>query len=768
MKISNVNFSIKIKRYITLTFPFLFFFSLSLIVTYPLIFNLLTSYYGGQYGDPTSTIWYYWWLKYSFTHGISSYYTQFISYPFGSQIGAIPFQPLTIFLVKPITILFNEVLAYNFMILLGFTLSGAAMYFLVYDFTRNRASAIVSGIIFAFSPYNMAQAMAHQDLANLEWMVFYALFLFRLDSNRTCRNAVLCGIFFSLVVLMSYYYAMFMVVFTLSFILYKLINKKYIISASDFNFNNFVRLIRSDLSKIPAVFMVTVSAILLLAHVNMIAQFLFPSGANIAPAVGRAHFNTLYDFIVFSAKPWMYLIPSSQHPLFGWIAEDFFFKHPWNGFQENSLYLGYVPLALALYGITNIKGINERFLVFSAVIAFIFSLGPFLPYMDLAGVPIPYLLLGLVIYAFYKKMKKTAIFLIFLTIFAASLPFWLYNIMPSLHTLSRFELLPMPLPSFLIYEFTPVFRVMSRFGVVVMLSVSVLAGIGLKNILDSISDRKKRYLVVSLVLLLISIEFINVPPFHTTDVSNTPEVYTWIASQPGDFTIVEYPLDLGEGQFYQRIHEKKMVNDRDTSIVTDKIFLSIRYLTNLDVPGMLKFLGVKYVIVRTDAYLQRNETIPAIKNDSGLELIKTFKDAFVYEVTAEPAETQYITYGDNFYPAMRWNDGRVWRWMNNDGAIAIPNYYNKSAAVNIHFSTVSLGGSRNLQTYLNGKYIGEQIIPDASRKDIILYEITLNPGKNLLELRSEQEPVMIDSIVHNGDKSIVSIAFAKMSVEYIE
>jgi hypothetical protein len=300
-----------------------------------------------------------------------------------------------------------------------------------------------------------------------------------------------------------------------------------------------------------------------------------------------------------------------------------------------------------------------------------------------------------------------------------------------------------------------------------MLSVSALAGIGLKNILDRISDRKKRYLVVSLVLLLISIEFINVPPFHTTNVSNTPEVYTWIASQPGDFTIVEYPLDLGEGQFYQRIHEKKMVNDRDTSIVTDKIFLSIQYPTNPDVPGMLNFLGAKYVIVRTDAYLDRNETIPAIKNDSGLELIKTFKDVLVYKVTAEPAETQYITYSENFYPALRWNDGRVWRWMNNDGAVVISNYYNKSAAVNIHFSTVSLGESRTLQIYLNGKYIGEQNIPDASRKDVVLYNVTLDPGKNLLELHSKQEPVMIDSVVHNGDKSIVSIAFAKMSVEYI-
>ena len=50
-----------------------------------------------------------------------------------------------------------------------------------------------------------------------------------------------------------------------------------------------------------------------------------------------------------------------------------------------------------------------------------------------------------------------------------------------------------------------------------------------------------KVVVFACVFFLVLFEFINIPPFRNLDLSKTPPVYEWLASQPEDVVVAEYP-----------------------------------------------------------------------------------------------------------------------------------------------------------------------------------------------------------------------------------
>jgi hypothetical protein len=190
-------------------------------------------------------------------------------------------------------------------------------------------------------------------------------------------------------------------------------------------------------------------------------------------------------------------------------------------------------------------------------------------------------------------------------------------------------------------------RAYQRFGILVMLSVSVLAGIGLTNILKKIANRKSQIAITLLMIVLVLFEFWNWPPYRVTDVSRTPPVYEWLAEQPGDFTIAEYPLTRNisfkyfDYLFWQRIHQKPLVNGASPGTYADKIRKEIVDITNPKTPGILRWLGAKYVIFHSHEYLHEDMAtavigeIPDISRVPGLRFVREFGSVKVYKVVAK-------------------------------------------------------------------------------------------------------------------------------------
>jgi hypothetical protein len=309
-------------------------------------------------------------------------------------------------------------------------------------------------------------------------------------------------------------------------------------------------------------------------------------------------------------------LPSVAHPIFGKFTEQFVGTQFYGiSFTEHTLYLGWLPLFLALFAlkkwekngkaqiISEDDNFNIGFFVILTVIAWFFSQPP-----------------------------------------------W-WQIGP----------LKVYMPSFFMYRVLPMIRAYCRFGVVVMFAISVLAGFGLKFILERFKSNKTKISITTLACSLVLFEFWNWPPYKVIDVSKVPAVYYWIKNQPGDFVIAEYPLDtLGPNEmykFYQIKHEKKIINATIPGTYANKVAKTITKLSDPNTTGVLKWMGVRYALVHREDYLntgliQDKEELDKIPKNPYLKFIKTFpsqecpqKDIMcvqktgpidIYEVIASP------------------------------------------------------------------------------------------------------------------------------------
>lgn len=564
---------------------FFTFTILTLIWTYPLIFRMRNSFYGFSiYSDPIGTLWYAWWTKYALWNlHIFPTYCPISASPFGSFVPY--YSPVNYFASVPLTILFGEVFSYNFFILLSFILSGTGVYFLVYYLTKDKLAGLVSGIVYAFSPYHLVRAMVHWDLAQIQWIPLYVLFLFKFGEDRRLKNLLWCLLFFFLIFFAcSPYYLVFIPLLTAVYLLFR-----------GFSSRKNIRIVIEKLKPQKIIF-----GVITIFGVSVVSLLLYHGF--LSPVVPLFK-KTVEEQFQWSLKWWSFLLPTSDNLFFGKYVLQFLENHKLTGYMgERIAYLGYLPLLLAFFALWKKRDWKVLFFTFLALLAFLSTLGP------------------------YARV---------------------FN----------FEIL---LPSYFLHKFAPFVRSVGRFSIFLQLSLAVLAGIGLKYILERIRGRRKRILLVFGVILIISIEFINVPPFKTVDLREIPEVYEWLSEEKGDFIVLEFPMvnvygySIGTYQYYQRIHQKKLFND----IMGTGIKIPQRYsgfweilkmpssINEYELLSALRHFGVTYIIVHTnlDPLYVAPPPIPKIRT-KGLELANKFEDAEVYKITAQPMILSDLDFG---------------------------------------------------------------------------------------------------------------------------
>lgn len=598
---------IKIKLYYQEILIFLAFIFITLIATYPVIFKINNSIYGPLYGtDNLATLWHLWWPKYAWLHHLSAKFIPISASPFGVDFSKIPLSLGCAFFFRWSVILANEIFVFNFVLLLSFFISAVIMYYLVYRFTKNRVASAVSGIIFAFCPYHFNRAWEHFLLAQIQWLPLYALMLLNLWKKPVLKNALFAALAFALVIVFDFSYAYIMSVFTLGFLVFVFLYR-------------WRDKIKCQVQKSTwRVVKMTVMAMLLAMLIHFPTLYSIFKTILFVPKTEaiaiQGYVRPFHYLFTHSARPLSYLLPASAHPIFGNFTKSMFGSIFYGrGSIEQTLYLGWVPIILAFIAFrrwrrTRKLKIEDKddfiigFFIFSAIAGFLFSMPPYF---------------------------NLGIFKIYF-------------------------------PSFFMYKILPMFRAYARFGVLVMLCVSVLAGFGLKYILERIRTTKKRFAFTALVSCLILFEFTNIPPFHVTDISKPPLVYQWIKEQKGDFAIVEYPLgeSVGPGEsaipndylFYQRVHQKKMINGAQIGTYAYKVKQKISKIMAPQIPGILSWLGARYVIVHLDRYKTSEDLdamevlgeVPDLSKQKGLKFVKRFNSVEVYEVIAKPKKPEVV------------------------------------------------------------------------------------------------------------------------------
>ncbi len=347
---------------------------LTAVATYPMLFRMGSSFPGSIAGDTPGTIWLTWWFKNAYRLHVSPAFAKTISYPYGIHISAMQVSPMQKWLLPWLSMATNEVFAYNLVVFASFPLAGLGMYLLVKHITGNKGAAFASGLIFAFSPYQILESSLHLTLANIQWMPFYVLFLIKAYKDRDIKDSALAGLFFSLNALMDFHYGLFMAFFTAMFLAYKvaeaLIERK-------------VKDLGLDIRTLKAAVVFIIICLVILGPSMYQSMNRFQTGA--VPS------RPIEEIDLYSMKLWDLVIPPSTTPIVGPVIKKIAMQVYGQDRPYQPNYLGWLPLLLAATGVVLARKESiTRFMAIFAVASFILALGVFLK-VDGVAIPLPWL-----------------------------------------------------------------------------------------------------------------------------------------------------------------------------------------------------------------------------------------------------------------------------------------------------------------------------------------------------------------------------------------
>lgn len=348
---------------------FLGYILATLLLTYPLAFQLRTSLPSLD-SDDLIALWGNWWYRQFLYHGESYYYTHALFYPNGASLAAHSLSPLFSVFSTPFFSLLGEWGSYNLATLAIFVLGGFGMYLLVLELTRRKPAAFVAGLVYAFAPYHLTQALAHPNLGSVQWMPFMALCLVLMFKRRSRKFALLAGLFFALSVWSGLQLGVFAGAWVVVFVGWTLLTERA--TRNQVNFMNlvaagFVALILS----LPAVLPIV-------REIN--------TGYALEDLVINEESTGQTDVLA-------YFVPPRLHPLFGSTTAPLYDKFPKN--HQWMPYLGYIALGLAIFGAVR-AGRLARFWWVSALLWIVLALGifPRIYGKTYDWIPLPYSLLS--------------------------------------------------------------------------------------------------------------------------------------------------------------------------------------------------------------------------------------------------------------------------------------------------------------------------------------------------------------------------------------
>lgn len=249
-----------------------------------------------------------------------------------------------------------------------------------------------------------------------------------------------------------------------------------------------------------------------------------------------------------------------------------------------------------------------------------------------------------------------------------------------------------------VYEFFPGFsaiRISLRLAFLALFLLGVLAAFGVALLESRFrASRGSRVAVYALPVLLL-IEYLPGPlTYHDIDWEEPPEVYRWLASQDGDFAVLEFPTKDERIDstyvFWSLYHGKRLVTG--VSGFYPPLSAQVAYsLADLPVSGdvgeIRSIYGLRYVLIHpewmNDDY--EREAWLAVEDHppSGLQKVGEFGGVVVFEVD-------------------RHASGR-WKWVRN-----LPTEW-VSASPEAEFSIRTPDSDREVRHYVDVEFNGERL-----------------------------------------------------------
>lgn len=542
----------------------------------------------------------------------------------------------------------NLVLCYNLLFLSTFVLSALGAYLLVRDITGSPRAAFVAGLFYGFAPYRVAQS-THLQVLSSHWMPFALLGLRRyLDTGRVLP---LVGATVALVAqnLSCGYYLLFFSPFVGLYCVWELWARKRLRDLGAWR------------------------ALAAAGAVTVAATWPFLQGYRDLRAIGDQP-RTMQEVIAFSADVYSYFTTFPALRLWGDVAQAF-------PKAEGELFPGAVPIALAIVAVgwqvrrawrdttrspqaTGWDRARRAVVIALAIFAALNVAAMVVVMAGHGGVtrlgPVTirmssfYGAFGRAVLALAATMalsararaaarrfatSPTAWFAI-----AAAIAAWL-SLGPIMHTAGRRIAEG---PYLYLHEYLPGFdglRVPARFAMIVMLFLSVLAGLGAAAVERK---RKRGAAAVLMVGALFLVEGwagsipLNVvwaeadlrpPPPRMRTGRQTPAVYRFVRTLPADAVLIEFPFGATgyelQYMFYSTTHWRRLLNGYSgmfpRSYAMRQTYIG-RYREDPDTAWRaLAMSGARYAIVHETAYPGREaEALIGWLERGGARRVKAF------------------------------------------------------------------------------------------------------------------------------------------------
>ena len=408
----------------------------------------------------------------------------------------------------------------------------------------------------------------------------------------------------------------------------------------------------------------------------------------------RTKSNYMYapGFTTYSADVLAFFTPSAFNTVLNGFTSSINSSFTGGG-AEYTVFAGYTVLLLSFIAIVKVRSREIVFWALSTLVFFVLSLGPILHFHGIFSVHIE---------------DKPAY---------VALPYAL--------------LMRIPLFSMV--------RVPSRWDVLIMLCLAILAGYGANYILSSekfkcLKANSCKNALSFIFISLILFEFLAVP--YPTTSAEIPNFYKQIAVDDGDYGILEVPIlnHVAEYMYYQTVHDKKLFNgyiaripDEAQAVFSTPFINQLIYASPYDdiishdwkreaIP-VLKSYKIRYIVVHKDLMYPVNfQFNTALLNSSVGVSPRTYDDGsiFVYRIPDDsnriPDDDSgniSISLGNGWYGPESWN-GTASRWISNNATLIIHSKINHT--VNLSLSGLGFQHPKTLEIYANSSLVAKKTV----------------------------------------------------------
>lgn len=200
---------------------------LTLIISYPLPLRINDTLAGDNV-DVHINPWANWWTHKAWAASSESlYHTDYIFYPKGVNLFFFSFSHTNAVLSMLLQQWIDQIAAYNVIVLLAYWLSAFGMYLLVEYLTESSMAGVVSGIIFAFNSYHIAES-CHLHLASTQYMPLAVLAFIRWLRDRGVGSFVSTIVLFMVNALTSWHLMFFLAMLLMLFLVHYLLFERHL------------------------------------------------------------------------------------------------------------------------------------------------------------------------------------------------------------------------------------------------------------------------------------------------------------------------------------------------------------------------------------------------------------------------------------------------------------------------------------------------------------------------------------------------------------